>query len=188
MLDGICRVAGEEVRILYSQGSDLVKNRAEELAQPGDRLAEAKTVAGHSDVVILCLGFDETLEGEEGDTGNRYASGDKTDLSLPKAQQKLMEAIRETGKPPVRRALICATTHRAPPAVFDIYARILPISMCKQFTIVWIRCINYFLLRSDLTVKLLLQYLLHYLDLQPERIVTAYGSYGAISQMEAHDL
>lgn len=30
-----------------------------------DRIAEAKTVAENSDVVILCLGLDETLEGEE---------------------------------------------------------------------------------------------------------------------------
>ena len=49
--------------------------------------------------------FDETLEGEEGDTGNSYASGDKTDLSYPEPQQKLMKTIldygEESGKPVV---------------------------------------------------------------------------------------
>ena len=64
-----------------------------------DRLAEAKEVAKHSDVVILCLGLDETLEGEEGDTGNSYASGDKETLQLPEVQRDLMKAVAECGKP-----------------------------------------------------------------------------------------
>ena len=67
----------------------------------GDRLAEAMIVAEHSDVVLLCLGLDETLEGEEGDTGNSYASGDKEDLLLPKPQRDLMEAVARTKKPVV---------------------------------------------------------------------------------------
>ena len=46
-------------------------------------IAEAKVVAENSDVVILCMGLDETLEGEEGDTGNSYVSGDKEDIELP---------------------------------------------------------------------------------------------------------
>ena len=40
-------------------------------------------VAEQSDVVVLCLGLDATIEGEEGDTGNSFASGDKKDLLLP---------------------------------------------------------------------------------------------------------
>ena len=65
----------------------------------GDRLSEARIVAEHSDVVILCLGLDETLEGEEGDTGNSYASGDKENLLLPGLQRELMEAVADVGKP-----------------------------------------------------------------------------------------
>ena len=58
-------------------------------------------MAEHSDVVILCLGLDETLEGEEGDTGNSYASGDKADLQLPESQRELLEAVATCGKPTV---------------------------------------------------------------------------------------
>ena len=58
-------------------------------------------MADNSDVVVLCVGLDETLEGEEGDTGNSYASGDKMDLQLPQVQRDLMEAVKETGKPVV---------------------------------------------------------------------------------------
>ena len=52
-------------------------------------------------MVILCVGLDETLEGEEGDTGNSYASGDKESLKLPQSQIDLMEAMAGSGKPVV---------------------------------------------------------------------------------------
>jgi beta-glucosidase len=99
VLEGIEDVAGDAVRVMYSQGCHLFRDRVEPLAKAGDRLMEAVTVAEHSDVVVLCLGLDETLEGEEGDTGNAYSSGDKPDLSLPKAQQELLENVIRTGKP-----------------------------------------------------------------------------------------
>ena len=51
--------------------------------------------------MILCVGLDEGLEGEEGDQGNEYGSGDKRSLLLPKSQQKLVEAVLEVGKPTV---------------------------------------------------------------------------------------
>ncbi|MCR5508415.1 MAG: glycoside hydrolase family 3 C-terminal domain-containing protein [Lachnospiraceae bacterium] len=101
ILEGIQDEAGTGVRVLYSQGSHLYKDRVEPLAMKGDRLAEAKVVAEHSEVVILVLGLDETLEGEEGDTGNSYASGDKTDLSFPESQMELARTVIATGKPVV---------------------------------------------------------------------------------------
>lgn len=99
VLDGIRRYVGEEVRILYSEGSALWKDKVEHLAYDNDRISEAKIVAEHSDVVVLCVGLDETLEGEQGDTGNSAASGDKEDLLLPKPQRELLRAMTETGKP-----------------------------------------------------------------------------------------
>ena len=97
--EGIQRYAEGKARVLYSEGCALCKEKTESLAQKGDRLAEARIVAEHSDVIILCLGLDETLEGEQGDTGNSAASGDKLDLLLPKPQRDLMEVVAETGKP-----------------------------------------------------------------------------------------
>lgn len=98
-LEGIQDFAGEEIRVLYAQGAHLSKDREEPLACQDDRISEALTVAEYSDVVVLCVGLDETLEGEEGDDGNAYFSGDKMDLSLPEGQQRLMEAVLDTGKP-----------------------------------------------------------------------------------------
>ena len=67
VLEGIREVAGDEVRVLYSEGCHLYKDRLEGLAMRQDRLSEAMIVAENSDVVVLCLGLDETLEGEEMD-------------------------------------------------------------------------------------------------------------------------
>ena len=99
VLEGLQDYLGEDVRVLTGTGCELFRDRTENLAFPADRLSEAKIVADNSDVVILCVGLDETLEGEEGDTGNSYASGDKMDLQLPQVQRDLMEAVKETGKP-----------------------------------------------------------------------------------------
>ncbi len=92
-------VKDDDIRVYVSEGSHLFKDRVEHLGKPDDRIAEAKGIARLADVVILAVGLDETLEGEEGDTGNSYASGDKTTLSLPQSQQNLVNALIEVGKP-----------------------------------------------------------------------------------------
>ncbi|MCD7814794.1 MAG: glycoside hydrolase family 3 C-terminal domain-containing protein [Lachnospiraceae bacterium] len=99
--EGIQDYLGTSVRVLTSVGCSLFRDRTEGLSQRQDRLAEARAVARASDVVILCVGLDETLEGEEGDTGNSYASGDKADLQLPEVQRELMETVAACGKPTV---------------------------------------------------------------------------------------
>lgn len=109
VLEGIQDKVGRDGRVLFSEGSHLFKDRIESLAWENDRISEAVTVAKHSDVVVLCVGLNETLEGEEGDTGNSYASGDKADLNLPAPQRKLMEAVLATGKPVV----VCLMTGSA---------------------------------------------------------------------------
>lgn len=99
VLEGIQDCMGEDVRVYYSEGCHLFKDRVENLGLRQDRISEAVAVAKNSDVVVLCLGLDETLEGEEGDTGNSYASGDKVDLLLPEVQRELLEAVVASGKP-----------------------------------------------------------------------------------------
>ena len=98
-IEGIRRAAGDSVRILYSEGCDLSNVKPDPLSRDYNTLAEAKAVMSRSDLVILCIGLNETLEGEEGDQGNQYASGDKNNLSFPKPQLKLIEAVKASGKP-----------------------------------------------------------------------------------------
>lgn len=101
ILEGIREALPTDARIFYSEGCHLFKDQVEPLAKLGDRLAEAKAAAEASQVVFLCLGLDATMEGEEGDTGNEYASGDKPDISLPASQKKLLQAVLSVGKPTV---------------------------------------------------------------------------------------
>ena len=96
--DGI-RAAAGDARVLYSEGCHLFRDAVQPLAKADDRISEALSVAEHSDVVILCLGLDATIEGEQGDTGNAFAAGDKETLYLPKSQLKLFEALRKTKTP-----------------------------------------------------------------------------------------
>ena len=98
-LEGIRKAAGDDVRILYSEGCDLSLTKPDPLSRDYNTIAEAEAVMRRSDLVILCIGLNETLEGEEGDQGNQYASGDKKDLSFPRPQLRLIEAVIKTGKP-----------------------------------------------------------------------------------------
>ncbi|MDR3121467.1 MAG: glycoside hydrolase family 3 C-terminal domain-containing protein [Clostridiales bacterium] len=88
-------------RVLYAQGCHLYKNSVADGRQLDDRLSEALTVTRHSDAVILCMGLDSTIEGEEGDASNEYAAGDKHSLDLPGRQQHVLEQVvaAANGKP-----------------------------------------------------------------------------------------
>jgi beta-glucosidase len=92
---------GDEVRVLVSEGCHLYKESISNLSQGHDRNSEVKAVCEASDIVIMCLGLDAGLEGEEGDEGNQYASGDKPNLDLPGRQQEILEVAYASGKPVV---------------------------------------------------------------------------------------
>ena len=99
-----------KARVLCSQGCHLYKDRVSNLSQEKDDLmSEALTVAENSDVVVLVVGLDETLEGEQGDTGNPFGSADKLDLLLPASQRRLLDEVLAVGKPTV----ICLTAGSA---------------------------------------------------------------------------
>lgn len=101
LLEGIRQELGEQARVLYSAGCHLYKDTVMGGAHKNDRLKEALAVAERSDVVILCLGLDSHIEGEEGDANNEYAAGDKKTLRLPETQIALLEAVAGTGRPVV---------------------------------------------------------------------------------------
>ncbi len=127
VLDGIRANAGN-IRVRYSVGCELVPFQPpqipgmsmssdeammrhfgkvpttfnfRELMGHGDRTAEALAFAGESDAVVLVLGLDETIEGEEMHGGgcDEFANGDKKTLLLPSNQRKLMDQVLALGKP-----------------------------------------------------------------------------------------
>jgi beta-glucosidase len=62
--------------------------------------AEAVSAAREADAVVAFVGLSPTLEGEEMRIKvPGFEGGDRTDISLPKPQQQLLEALAATGKP-----------------------------------------------------------------------------------------
>jgi beta-glucosidase len=102
VLQGIREIAAKtDTQVLFSEGCHLFKTKTSALSVDDNRLSEAIIATKQSDAVVLVLGLDADIEGEEGDTGNEFASGDKIDLQLPGRQQFLLEKVVEAaaGKP-----------------------------------------------------------------------------------------
>ncbi len=97
-LDGIRAAVSDATKVWYAEGCQLTGVRVRHCA-PSGRLSEAVSMAERSDAVVLCLGLDSRIEGEQGDAGNSDASGDKLHLELPGLQQQLLERVVAVGKP-----------------------------------------------------------------------------------------
>lgn len=106
VLEGIREAA--HAKVYYAEGCPLCKNSTSELTRKYDRIAEAVSAAERADVAVVCLGMDASIEGEEGDTSNEFASGDKLSLKLPGTQQELLEEVQKTGTPVVL-VLLCGS-------------------------------------------------------------------------------
>lgn len=88
--------------VVYSKGSKMYDEENDnEIAHRHNGEKEAIIAAKHADVVIMCMGLNSLMEGEQGDSYNSFASGDKISLDLPKCQDKLYETIIALGKPVV---------------------------------------------------------------------------------------
>lgn len=72
-------------------------------AEPEENiLQEAVQTANQADAVVLVLGLNERLEGEEMKVeADGFEGGDRTSLNLPANQEELMKAMIATGKPVV---------------------------------------------------------------------------------------
>ena len=100
-LEGIQDAMAGHGRVLYSEGCHMYKDRVDVQSLEDDKLTEAVTVAKHSDVVVLVLGLNEYLEGEEGENADISDCGDKRSLLLPPSQRRLLDRVLEMGKPTV---------------------------------------------------------------------------------------
>ena len=97
----------EKIRILYAQGCSLVTPSEEPLARKDDRLSEARAAAELADTIVLAVGLNEFLEGEEMDQSNGVGSGDKDDLLLPGPQRRLLQAIADVTDGTKKRVILC---------------------------------------------------------------------------------
>lgn len=85
-------------KVLYAKGCHLYKEVDESCAFPRDGFSEALTVTEDSDAVVMVMGLDSSIEGEQGDANNEYGAGDTVNLAFPGLQQELMETVAAAAK------------------------------------------------------------------------------------------
>ncbi|MBQ4258457.1 MAG: glycoside hydrolase family 3 C-terminal domain-containing protein [Clostridia bacterium] len=90
---------GTDAQVRYAWGCHIYNDVIGDWAEHPTR--EAVLAARWADVVILCMGINPMMEGEEGDSNNADAAGDKKDIELPKSQKILFDAVMAEKKPTV---------------------------------------------------------------------------------------
>lgn len=82
-----------QIKLVWAKAK---RNSEEELRK------EAVNIAKRSDAVIMCMGLTARLEGEEMDIEiDGFDRGDRTRLTLPDVQQRLIKEVQSLGKPTV---------------------------------------------------------------------------------------
>ncbi len=105
VLQGLKNALGSNAKVLYAKGSNLdadslLEEHATMFGKTLHRdvrsneviLKEALEVAAQSDVIVATLGESAEMSGE---------AASRSDISIPKIQQELLEALLKTGKPVV---------------------------------------------------------------------------------------
>ena len=105
ILDGLKAAAGQDLRILTARGSNLDYDSLYEAragmfgkslrrdSRPADVLIrEALDIAKQADVIVAALGESAEMSGE---------ASSRTEIGIPQAQQDLLKALLQTGKPVV---------------------------------------------------------------------------------------
>jgi beta-glucosidase len=92
-LEGIRKQFDGKSEVKFARGADYTEGTQAQLD-------EAVQLVTDSDVAVAFVGLNPNLEGEEMNvTVPGFAGGDRTNLELPEAQEKLIEAIVAAGKP-----------------------------------------------------------------------------------------
>ncbi len=90
---------GFDGRVIYARGCHLTRPALDKNEE--HPLNEALIAAKNADVVVLIMGINPSIEGEEGDAYNSARGGDRVDLELPAVQRELIDAVMALGKPTV---------------------------------------------------------------------------------------
>lgn len=106
VLDGLRKQAGPDTQVEYAQGVQMARKFASPFdsllkgtrqavwteSQSDEEFNKAVQLAGHSDLVLMVLGENQNMSGED---------ASRSSLELPGRQQQLLEAVVATGKPVV---------------------------------------------------------------------------------------
>jgi len=91
-----------QITVEYSHSGDMAGGglTLKWVAPADEQIEEAVATAKESDVVVAFVGLSPQLEGEEMPIKiDGFNGGDRTSIDLPAPQQKLLEALKATGKP-----------------------------------------------------------------------------------------
>ncbi|MFI5368062.1 MAG: glycoside hydrolase family 3 N-terminal domain-containing protein, partial [Spirochaetia bacterium] len=100
ILEGIRRAVSAKTRVLYARGSDVTRGPDSPWGdKPDDGFGEAMAAAESADVVVMALGLNNRVEGEEGSAASSERSGDRVSIELPALQRQLFDAVAAKGKP-----------------------------------------------------------------------------------------
>ncbi len=89
-LAGIRAAVSPQTQVIYAPGCGIK-------ADTGG-IDEAVAAARQADIAVVVLGLSQAIEGEEGETPG---IGDRSDIALPAAQERLLQAVHATGTPVV---------------------------------------------------------------------------------------
>ncbi|MDO6433538.1 beta-glucosidase BglX [Flavitalea sp. BT771] len=105
LLQGLKEAAGSQAKIIYAQGSNLDEDSAFEVRAgmfgkalhrdprpAAESIQEAVQAAGQADVIVAALGESAEMSGE---------SSSRSNIEIPGAQKRLLDALLKTGKPVV---------------------------------------------------------------------------------------
>jgi beta-glucosidase len=130
VLQGLHDVAGDGVKIVYSQGSNLDADSLFAMragmfgkalhwdSRPAEAIRQdALNTASQADVIVACLGESAEMTGE---------SSSRSDIGIPKIQEELLKALLKTGKPVVLvlftgRPLTIKWENESVPAILDVW-------------------------------------------------------------------
>jgi beta-glucosidase len=130
VLEGLQDVAGGNVKIVYSQGSNLdadslLEERATMFGKSlhrdhrpaGAIIQDALNAAAQADVIVACLGEAAEMSGE---------SSSRSMIGIPKVQEDLLKALLQTGKPVVLvlftgRPMTIKWENDAVPAILNVW-------------------------------------------------------------------
>jgi len=92
ILEGLGQKVSDKfgINLDYRQGCLMYSENSRTLASYGE--------ANISDIIIVVMGLDGAMEGEEGDAIASDSNGDRNSIELPGWQLKFLEKVREAGK------------------------------------------------------------------------------------------
>jgi beta-glucosidase len=102
ILDGIKKVAGANIQVVYETACPLALRRDGTGRPDAQTWTNAIAAARKSDVIIYVGGISPQLEGEEMKVDYEgFSGGDRTQIELPPVQAELLKMLQATGKPVV---------------------------------------------------------------------------------------